>query len=179
MVLEDAPHVVVLESFAVIAIVQENAVAATMENVVRVGAAERRSVPIVVVLVIVGIVKVLERLVVQSVHHVEVVVYAKDARENEPKIAAHVLGMEIAVAVVEMGNAIHAMETPRVEYVAAIVSAGIVVVLVLALYVLASPNAVPVEATAIAQSARIVTASVLNVVVRAMFGPTSFFPTTP
>ena len=45
--------------------------------------------------------------------------------------------------------------------------------------VMDAPAVTIAEATAIVTSARIVTASVLNVVVRAMFGLTSFFPTTP
>lgn len=160
MVLEDAPHVVVLESFAVFATVQENAVAATMENVTSAQEVVRWSVPIVMVLLIVGIVQVLERLVIQSVQHVMVMADVPDAMEVVRNNVTPAMGVENVAIAVEVENAIHAMETPRVEYVAAIGTAGIVVVLVLALYVLASPNVVPVEVTAIAQSARIVTASV-------------------
>lgn len=113
-------------------------------------------------MVIAGNVKVQERLVIQSVQRVVVMAYVPDAAEVVRNNVTAVMGVENVTLAMEVENAIHAMGTPHAECVAATGTVGIVVVLVLAPYAAASPNAAHVEATAIVQSARTVTVSVLG-----------------
>ena len=141
---------------------QDVVLIATMANVLDV-----REVVIILVLpaqvlATVGFVEVLEQVVQLHVRHVKVKDIAPNAMER--------VILEDAPNVVEVENAILVTAAPIVHPVK---ERGIVQ------HAAETPNATHAEATVIVTSARTVTVSVLTVVVRAMFGPTSFFPTTP
>lgn len=141
---------------------QDVVLIATMANVLDV-----REVVIILVLpaqvlATVGFVEVLEQVVQLHVRHVKVKDIAPNAMER--------VTQEDAPNVVEVENAILVMvalvaHPAREREIAPLV--------------MDAPAVTIAEATATVTSAKIVMASVLNVVVRAMFGLTSFFPTTP
>ena len=141
---------------------QDVVLIATMANVLDV-----REVVIILVLpaqvlATVGFVEVLEQVVQLHVRHVKVKDIAPNAMER--------VTQEDAPNVVEVENAILVTAAPIVHPVK---ERGIVQ------HAAEIPNATHAAATVIVTSARIVTASVLTVVVRAMFGPILSFLTTP
>ena len=97
--------------------------------------------------------EVLEHIWVVLVLRVKVLGNAPNAMDRVP--------LENAPNVLELGNAIHVMAVDNARHVMVRVNVPIVVEI---------PDAIPVVATAIVINARIVMASVLTVVARAMYG---------